>query len=96
MEMHQVGIHSYFYPEIDLTCVPRTKFILSDIGKASRYSALHVRLESKSHEKLFVLVVRDSCHAADALDGNTLTAFAKVHGWLSSYHLGWVLLKISE
>ena len=30
------------------------------------YSALHVRLESKSHEKLFVLVVCDSCHAADA------------------------------
>ena len=36
-----------------------------------KYSALHVRLESKSHEKLFVLVVRDSCHAADALDGKT-------------------------
>ena len=26
---------------------------------SERYSALHVRLESKSHEMLFVLVVRD-------------------------------------
>ena len=39
------------------------------LGLVFAYSALHVRLESKSHEKLFVLVVRDSCHAADALDG---------------------------
>ena len=34
------------------------------------YSVLHVRLESKSHEKLFVLVVNHWCHAAGFRSGN--------------------------
>ena len=44
------------------------KFVVAPNRMA--YSALHVRLESKSHEKLFVLVVRDWCHAAGFRSGN--------------------------
>ena len=39
-------------------------------GRCMPYSALHVRLEFKSHEKLFVLVVCDWCHAAGFRSGN--------------------------
>ena len=48
------------------------------------YSALHVRLEFKSHEKLFVLVVRDWCHAAGFRSGNCvvlLRTFAIMARW---------------
>ena len=53
-----------------------------------------MRLESKSHEKLFVLVVRDWCHAAGFRSGNcvVLHTFAKMAPMLPRSH--WHTFKV--
>ena len=59
-------------------CEVKSEILQSKAG--FRYSVLHVRLESKSHEKLFVLVVHDWCQAAGFRSGNCSPTYLRNNG----------------